>query len=89
MSYYNVKHNEEYAIERYQLIQQLISLPQLNGYFGYLPSLELPTNNIKKYSNKVLNSIYIELSYGLMDSNETDLKKLYLDFVRDYQNGCE
>jgi hypothetical protein len=88
MSYYGVKHNEEYVRERYDLIQKLIALPQLNGYFGYLPALESPTNNTKKYPNKVLNSIYLELSYGSIESNE-EIKKLYMDFVRDYQHGYE
>jgi hypothetical protein len=89
MSYNSVKYNEEYVRERYELIQKLITLPQLNGYFAYLPQMEYPTNNSKKYPNKVLNSIYIDLSYGLMETNEGDTKKLYLDFVREYQHSYE
>ncbi len=91
MSYYGgpSKYNEEYVRERYELIQKLIDLPLLNGYFAWLPKLEYPTNNTKKYPNKVLNAIYIDLSYGLMDGSETETKKLYLDFVKDYQYSCE
>lgn len=62
MSYYSApKYNEEYVRERYDLIQKLITLPILNGFFAYLPCLEYPTNNTKKYPNKVLNAIYIDL----------------------------
>ncbi len=84
-----LKYNEEYVRERYELIQKLINLPQLNGYFAYLTQLDSPTNNTKKYSNKVLNSIYIDLSYGMMDTSEGDTKKLYLEFVKEYIHGCE
>jgi len=71
MSYYAAKQNDEYIRERYDLIQKLVNLPQLNGYFAYLPYLEYPTNNSKKYPNKILNAIYIDLSYGLMEGSES------------------
>jgi hypothetical protein len=77
MSYNSVKYNEEYVRERYELFQKLITLPQLNGYFMYLPQMEYPTNNTKKYPNKVLNSIYLYLSYGTIETNESEIKKLY------------
>ena len=55
----------------------------------YLPQMEYPTNNSKKYPNKILNSIYLELSYGTIETSESEIKKLYLDFVREYQHSYE
>ncbi len=46
---------------RYDVISKFT---QLDPYFAYLPYITNPTNNYLKYSNKDLNTILINISYG-------------------------
>ena len=84
---YNLKKlSQEEQQARYDVILKFV---QYNQFFAYLPYINNPTNNYQRYSNETLNLILITLQYGNIEDDNDPMKKVYLDFAKDYQYNSE
>ena len=84
---YNLKKlSQEEQQARYDVILKFV---QYNQFFAYLPYINNSTNNYQRYSNETLNLILITLQYGNIEDDNDPMKKVYLDFAKDYQYNSE